>query len=104
MYDCKRRHVIMKARVEKCEISQCAYNSDNQCHAMAITIGGDASHPQCDTFCSATEKGGEKTKIARVGACKVSACTFNKNLECNSPDIMVGYNRGEIDCLTFLPG
>jgi hypothetical protein len=81
----ERRPVIMRAKVERCEVSRCAYNLDNQCHAIAITVGGDAAHPRCDTF-------------------KVASCMFNKRLECNSPDIMVGYNRDEIDCLTFLPG
>jgi hypothetical protein len=94
----------MRARVEKCEISQCAYNLDNQCHAIAITIGGDAAHHSCDTFCGPMKKGREKNKIAGVSACKVASSMFNKRLECNSPDIMVSYNRDEIDCLTFLPG
>ncbi len=94
----------MIAKVERCEISQCAYNLNNQCHALAITVGGDASHPQCDTFFGSSEKGGLKSKVARVGACKVSACMFNKSLECSSPDIMVGYKQDEVDCLTFLPG
>jgi hypothetical protein len=94
----------MRAKVEKCEVSQCAYNIDDQCHAIAITVGGDGAHPQCDTFCVYVEKGGETNKIARVGACKVASYTFNKRLECNSVDIMVGYKGDEIDCLTFLPG
>jgi hypothetical protein len=94
----------MRAKVEKCEVNQCAYNLDNQCHAIAITVGGDAAHPQCDTFCGSVEKGGEKSKVARVGACKVASCLFNKSLECNSADILVGYKGYEIDCLTFLPG
>ena len=94
----------MIAKVEKCEVNQCAYNLDNRCRAIAITVGGDAAHPMCDTFCGSMDKGGQKSKIARVGACKVAACMFNKSLECNSPDIMVGYKWDEIDCLTFLPG
>jgi hypothetical protein len=94
----------MMAKVEKCEINRCAYNLNGQCHALAITIGGDASHPQCDTFFGSSEKGGEKNRVARVGACKVADCMFNKSLECSSANIMVGYKRDEIDCLTFLPG
>ena len=36
--------------VMKCEVNDCAYNMDNCCHAIAITIG-DSMHPRCDTFC-----------------------------------------------------
>ncbi len=36
--------------VTKCEVENCFYNHDLQCHAAAINIGGD--HPACDTFIS----------------------------------------------------
>ncbi len=90
------------SKVKQCEITECAYNMDNCCHAMAITIGNSGT-PKCDTFCQSTIQGGEASCCAGVGACKTSACTFNSHLECSSPDVMVGYNGQEADCLTFRP-
>ena len=87
-------------KVAKCEVDDCAYNVDDVCHAMAITIG-DGTRPRCDTFCRSMTKGGDAGCIAGVGACKVSACMYNANLECQSPEVNVGYNEDEPDCLTF---
>lgn len=85
-----------------CDATECAYNADNTCHATAITIGAEADH-RCDTFCRSSSKGGDLQIIGGVGACKVSACGHNQNLECAAPGIRVGHSGGEIDCLTFSP-
>ena len=87
-------------KVVKCEVNDCAYNMNNRCHAMAITIGDDV-HPRCDTFCHSMMKGGASGETAGVGACKVYSCTYNSDLECSSPEICVGYKQQEPDCLTF---
>lgn len=87
-------------KVKQCDVSDCAYNSDNMCHAIAVTIG-DSDNPMCDTFCPSQTKGGEKTIIAGVGACKVSSCQHNESLECHAPSISVGRQSQEVDCLTF---
>ncbi len=87
-------------KVTDCQASECSYNSDGMCHAMAITIG-DMTNPQCDTFCQSSSKGGDPTCIALVGACKTTSCTHNMSLECQAPGISVGYQSGEVDCLTF---
>ena len=89
------------AKVKNCEVSECAYNLDSKCHALAITVGGDALHPKCDTFCKSSVKGGNLKKSASVGACKVTECIFNGSLECQASQITVGYRQNEIDCLTF---
>ena len=88
-------------QIKNCEIGKCAYNLNNKCHAIAITIGHDAAHPMCDTFCISRIKGGDTSITATVGACKVSDCQYNKSLECIADEICVGYHNGEIDCLTF---
>ena len=88
------------SKVSKCDVSDCAYNMDSICNAMAITIGDDV-HPQCDTFCQSEVKGGQMGCLASVGACKVSLCTHNNGLECSASEICVGYNGSEPDCLTF---
>jgi hypothetical protein len=87
-------------KVTQCEVEECAYNTDSECHAMAITIG-DSSTPQCDTFCDATSKGGDPASIANVGACKTSACQYNKQLECMLRSISVGWKDDAPDCLSF---
>lgn len=89
-------------KVTACDITQCAYNLERKCHALAITVG-DGAHPQCDTFCPSSTKGGDAKAIAGVGACKVSQCQHNKNLECQAQGIQIGYMQNEVDCLTFKP-
>jgi len=86
--------------VRECDATECSYNSDNMCRALAITIG-DETHPKCDTFCRSSVKGGDSENMAGVGACKVSSCTHNSSLECQCPEIEVGYQGNEIDCLNF---
>lgn len=87
-------------KVRQCQVTECAYNSGQMCHAMAITIGNEA-HPRCDTFCRFPMKGGDVSCTGSVGACKTSSCMYNMSLECQAPDISVGYGEDEVDCLTF---
>ncbi len=88
-------------KVENCQVTECCYNVEQMCHALAITVGGDGAHPACDTYCGSGTKGGDATAIAGVGACKVSVCTYNQSLECTAPVIDVGRGQDEADCLTF---
>jgi len=89
-------------KVMKCEVNDCAYNMDDGCHTMVITIG-DSMNPRCDTFCLSSMKGGDTSCLAGVGACKISSCTYNNNLECEAPGISIGYKEQEQepDCMTF---
>ena len=88
--------------VSKCEIAGCAYNTGYLCRAMAITIGGIESR-MCNTFCEflTDAKGGDLSIIAGVGACKCSGCIYNVSLECQGPEIRVGYKDGKAQCLSF---
>ncbi|KUJ82464.1 DUF1540 domain-containing protein [Microbulbifer flavimaris] len=84
--------------VAQCAISQCAYNTDNNCHARAITIGhGDI--PGCDTYFN-NSKHTRSNRSAGVGACKVSACDHNEDFECCADSINVGEQGGEVRCMT----
>lgn len=87
-------------RVSSCQISECAYNMDDRCCAMAITIG-DSMHPHCDTMCMSDCKCSQKMEMAGVGACKTSLCVHNQGLECGAPEISVGLSDQNADCLTF---
>ena len=87
-------------KVMKCEVNDCVYNMDDCCHTTAVTVG-DGNTPKCDTFCHSTVKGGDARDLAGVGACKISACRYNKKFECWAPGITVGYCELEPNCLTF---
>lgn len=86
-------------RISKCDVTECSYNRKNECHAMAITVGG--LHPICDTFYKSNNKGGVADMIAGVGACKIETCKFNKSLECSAAGINIGHHSDHADCMTF---
>ena len=88
-------------RIVDCNMSDCAYNSENMCHALAITVG--ANSPMCDTFLKLGTKGGAKEATGSVGACKVQNCKFNDSLECSAEGIHVGRHADHAECDTFAP-
>lgn len=93
--------------IQECRVEVCSYNRDRACHALAITVGDTTRtvlHARCDTFVEATFKGGESSVTGRVGACKMSDCRHNSDLECQAPGIVVGYRQDEATCLTYAPG
>jgi hypothetical protein len=100
------RKTMMKVSIEmpkvaECDVSDCAYNIQNACHARAITVG-DGANAMCDTFF----KSSSHTKgnfSAGVGACKVSACSFNSDFECQADDIAVSVEGGQAMCMTCSP-
>jgi hypothetical protein len=85
-------------KIYECSIQTCAYNQDNKCHALAITIGGP--RPCCDTFLNYPIKGGTADR-ASVGACKVVDCKFNDKLECSATKIKVSANKCIAECMTY---
>ena len=88
-------------KVDRCRVTECCYNLEEMCRALAITVGGSGAHPACDTYCDYRVKGGDQTVQASVGACKVSECVYNQSLECTAAGITVGRAEDEADCLTF---
>ncbi len=87
-------------KVLDCEVAECSYNKNKECHAMAITVGG-TRHPLCDTYLKASQKGGVADMIGAVGACKEDDCRFNRSLECTASGIHVGIHMDHADCKTF---
>lgn len=83
-----------------CTMTNCAYNGDKECHAMAITVGDDDC-PMCDTFWKDGKKGGITEKTGIVGACRAADCVYNNALECNADGIHVSAHRKHPDCMTF---
>jgi hypothetical protein len=87
-------------KVKKCDVLECAYNQEAMCHAIAITVGGGEC-PMCDTALKSEHKGGVMDMVAGVGACKVSTCQFNQDLECNANGIQVDIHGDHPECVTF---
>ncbi len=88
-------------KITKCEVQDCSYNRNRECHALAITVGDQRTHAMCDTYIKADQKGGVMDSTGTVGACKADGCRFNTNLECSAQTIVVGSHQGHADCMTF---
>lgn len=102
--------------VTRCDVAECGFNENLNCHAAAIQIGDQLGgavtermpvglqDPKCDTF---TRKPGARfgagDLIAQVGACKADTCTYNEDLRCTAPGIQVGYHDSHADCKTYQP-
>ena len=91
-------------KITECQVTQCSYNQNRQCHTMAITVGGPEDQCACcDTYFDAGQKGGIPDLTGSVGACKANSCEFNRSFECSAPGIQVGMHSGHADCTTFRP-
>jgi hypothetical protein len=87
-----------------CASTDCAYNEGTECHAKAITVG-DGVNPNCDTFLdSSSDHTASSGQPGGVGACKLSACAYNDDLECTAQSISVGNQGGKASCMTYSPG
>jgi hypothetical protein len=86
--------------VSECDVRACSFNSDNLCHARAITIG-DGETPGCDTlYCEAVQIRATDIR-AGVGACKVTSCIYNDDLHCQADSIRVGLTEDDVLCLRY---
>lgn len=92
--------VIIMPKVLSCSVKECAYNTNDKCHALAITVG-DVNHPACDAFFKAETKGGVLEITGGVGSCKIGGCKFNRAFGCSATGISVGPHSGHADCRTF---
>ncbi|MBC7171346.1 MAG: DUF1540 domain-containing protein [Polyangiaceae bacterium] len=90
---------VLVPEVSSCTATQCGYNVGGGCHAKAITVG-DATHPHCDTFL-ASQQHTHARERAGVGACKMTACRYNRDLECGADSIRVEPHESHADCATF---
>ena len=88
-------------QVSDCTVTDCAYNTSQACHALAITVGEEPDEPICDTFFASSNHGGVKDVTAGVGACKAADCQFNQEFECTAANVKIGYQGDQPDCLTF---
>lgn len=94
-----KKKTFLMPEVADCEATDCAYNRDQLCRALAITVG-NGTQPMCDTaFNGDVHTRGEA--IAGVGACKVSRCHHNTDLECHADTIQVILSSRIPMCGTF---
>ena len=91
---------VIMPLVVNCSARECSYNSDETCHARAITVG-DGQDPRCDTFFKGDAHVQHKRKDAGVGACKVCGCEYNEDFECMADNVKIGLVSNEVKCETF---
>jgi hypothetical protein len=84
--------------ISNCNMSSCAYNKDNYCHTLGITIG---PHAECNTYVHASSRGGFPEITGGIGACIASSCKFNSKLECHAPQVDIAVDDKHADCQTF---
>jgi len=96
----EERMPLQMVKVLDCEVVDCSYNKNKECHTPAITVGRDV--PACDTFLKAPQKGGAMDVTGAVGACKVDTCKHNDALECTASGIHVKLHAGQAECATFV--
>jgi hypothetical protein len=85
--------------VKKCDVTECCFNTENKCHAVAIQVGDQV--PQCDTYSQKKESCGFKELTADVGACKVTECVHNVDLICTADAIDVSWRHQRPECISF---
>ena len=91
---------MQRVKVIGCDATECAFNQEGKCHALAITVGGGTDH-RCDTYWPASEKGGLPQVVCNVGARKVPNCKYNDHLMCSASGITVGHEGDLVDCLSY---
>jgi hypothetical protein len=88
-------------KVKICDTTDCVYNTDRKCHALAITVSS-GSNPECQTYMAGDYKSGDPKVIGGVGACHAESCEYNRDLMCHASSIDVGERmEEEAACLTF---
>jgi len=88
-------------KVLDCDMTDCAYNRDKKCHALAITVGSPCA--MCDTYLHSARKGGVDDETGGVGACRMADCAANVDLECTAKGIHVKHHGKHPDCASFKP-
>ena len=94
--------MMQMPKITECQVKQCAYNNNSQCHALAVTVGGGLDHV-CDTFFEYSGQGGDPNTTGSVGACRCTNCSNNQSLECQASEISVGWKGTDPNCLAFRP-
>ena len=94
--------MTVATKVNACTVTDCAYNANESCHALAITID-NPSPATCATYTPKAEgkRGGAEMTVANIGACKAANCVHNEALTCQAGEVKIGMQDGKVSCLTF---
>jgi hypothetical protein len=88
--------------VSMCDVKECAFNRNQTCHALVITIDDERTRCAiCGIYVKTDRKGGVMDATGRVGACSAQGCKYNTGLECTAYNISVGLHEGHADCKKF---
>lgn len=88
-------------KIISCTMEDCCFNSNQNCHALAINVG--EATPMCDTFKNGSNLCGVPSITGSVGACKLDTCSHNQSLECTAPGIKMSNKGSMAECITFSP-
>ena len=91
---------IEAAAVSRCAVSECTYNMEQRCSAIAIVIAS-GPHPRCGTFLKTSNSSSGRIGDAQVGECRYSICRHNTDARCSAGNIEVDYWWGVVDCRTY---
>ncbi|MCC5874807.1 MAG: DUF1540 domain-containing protein [Candidatus Sumerlaeia bacterium] len=91
---------MIATTVNQCTATDCAYNDDRACRALAITVGEPSAHT-CATYEPKQKKVATQVTVANVGACKASNCIHNAELSCKAAEVTIGMESGQVRCMTF---
>ena len=87
--------------IVSCSGSDCSYNANLTCNAMAVTIG-EQREAFCDTFYKSVQRIAYPDMTSFVGACKMENCRFNRKLECTAYKGVSLMGRADhVICSTF---
>lgn len=84
--------------VVTCCSTECSFNSDEQCQASNIDIGGEC--PDCEMYTMKPVDpvpDGDTT----VSTCTMSQCNMNQQQHCMASGITLGDHAGHADCMTY---
>ena len=93
--------------VSHCNVSNCIYNSDQQCTAGPVDITFQDNLPQCYTYTtleSEDPKASASAGVVGVGdvsQCDVIDCTFNEGQRCTAESITVTFEENTAQCATY---
>jgi len=96
------RMTLDMPRVSGCDNAKCAYNTDLQCHARAVTLSSGII-ALCETYHVASLHVRNVQRIAGVGACKNSECRHNEDYECIRDEMYIAEIDGRFGCSSFSP-
>ena len=88
--------------VSMCDVEECAFNRNQTCHALVITIDDERTRcAVCGIYVKTNRKAEVMDATGRVGVCNAQGCIYNSGFECTAYYISIGLHEGHADCKKF---